>query len=87
MSNDLDMYHEEADEPCRVRQMFWSMSSVRCHTSSRTRRHLNIEPHEFKRLEVDGTSYGVGETAISISLRAMAKPSATEGRKAAPAAA
>ena len=89
MSNDLDMYHEEADEPCRVRQMSLvdELGQV-SHIFSDKTGTLTSNHMEFKRLEVDGTSYGVGETAISISLRAMAKPSATEGLgKLAPASA
>ena len=66
MSNDFDMYHEEADEPCQVRQMSLvdELGQV-SHIFSDKTGTLTSNHMEFRRVEIDGTSYGVGETAIS----------------------
>ena len=76
MANDLDMYHKEADEPCQVRQMTLldELGQV-SHIFSDKTGTLTSNHMEFRRMLIDGTSYGVGETAISISLRQLAKAS------------
>ena len=77
IKNDIDLYHAEEDEPCQVRQMSLcdELGQV-SHIFSDKTGTLTSNHMEFRRILIDGTSYGVGETAISKSLREMGKAAA-----------
>ena len=74
MRSDLDMYHAEADEPCQVRQMTLvdELGQV-SHIFSDKTGTLTSNHMEFRRCLIDGVAYGVGETAISLSLRELGR--------------
>ena len=73
---DLSLYDAEADEPCQVRQvsLLDELGQV-SHIFSDKTGTLTSNLMSFRRCYVCGVEYGVGETAIAKSLRAMAEAS------------
>ena len=77
MTNDLDMYHAENGERCQVRQMnlIDELGQV-THIFSDKTGTLTSNHMEFRRLVVDGITYGCGDTAISRALNKSGGPPA-----------
>ena len=70
MQRDLEMYDGAQDEPCRVRSMglIDELGQV-SHIFSDKTGTLTSNHMEFRRVVIDGMTYGVGDTAISRSVR------------------
>ena len=70
MQSDLDMYYDEGDECCQVRQMSLveELGQV-THIFSDKTGTLTSNHMEFRRVTMDGITFGCGDTAISRSLR------------------
>ena len=68
--NDVGLYDESQDEPCQVRQMSLldELGQV-THIFSDKTGTLTSNHMEFRRAWIDGTVYGVGDTAISRAVK------------------
>ena len=75
LDNDVKMYHAETDSPAVARSTIVSDLGRVDHVFSDKTGTLTSNLMSFRRCYVCGVEYGVGETAIARSLRAMAEAS------------